>query len=402
MSGCAVNVPEPLHITFVCTNNFVRSPMAELMFSDQIRHNRGSSGLVRVTSAGTFDDPRWGTRNVGGGIAPVVADLLERRWGIRTIRHRAQQLNADHLGADLIVAMDHGHVAKLRELGAPAERIRLLRSFDPKFSSGAAAPDVADPEFNHEVQRVYDEIKSALPGLHAWVDAQIAARPATAGWRVCYTVPGQAQLTLYSPCHGARHEGLRLSNCRTNNRIIRATCSIDPDHEPPAFGCTCGIYGVGNGVDALYRVRAMTANIRREDTYNSWFPYHPNRGMAPVLTHVMLQGAVAHDDVGTWCPLSHVRQQIATSTPVIRAASAEIIRIFVTRELIGAEAAVEVAERLATTFGVEAVAGLPTFTRHDWDTRPQWMRTEPWRTKYHVDALIGRPFPDESRVTHAR
>jgi protein-tyrosine phosphatase len=163
---------EPLHITFVCTNNFVRSPMAEKMFAAQIR-KRGLHADVRVSSAGTFDDPRWGTKNVGGGVAAPVARLLKSRWGMWPIRHRAEQLNADHLSADLLVAMDRGHARKLEHLGVPAERIRLLRSFDPQ--SGTPTPDVEDPEFNSQVEHVYDVIEASLPGLHDWVDAQLAA-----------------------------------------------------------------------------------------------------------------------------------------------------------------------------------------------------------------------------------
>ena len=41
-----------LHITFVCTGNICRSPMAEKMFAHQITE-RGLDDSVRVTSAGT-------------------------------------------------------------------------------------------------------------------------------------------------------------------------------------------------------------------------------------------------------------------------------------------------------------------------------------------------------------
>ena len=41
-----------LHVTFVCTGNICRSPMAEKMFAHQIRE-RGLADAVRVTSAGT-------------------------------------------------------------------------------------------------------------------------------------------------------------------------------------------------------------------------------------------------------------------------------------------------------------------------------------------------------------
>ena len=41
-----------LHVTFICSGNICRSPMAEKMFAHQI-DERGLAGVVRVTSAGT-------------------------------------------------------------------------------------------------------------------------------------------------------------------------------------------------------------------------------------------------------------------------------------------------------------------------------------------------------------
>src|SRR5512138_2089156 len=47
-------VSEPLHVTFICSGNICRSPMAEKMFAHQIGE-RGLADEVRVTSAGTGD-----------------------------------------------------------------------------------------------------------------------------------------------------------------------------------------------------------------------------------------------------------------------------------------------------------------------------------------------------------
>jgi hypothetical protein len=204
------------------------------------------------------------------------------------------------------------------------------------------------------------------------------------GWRICYTRPAQKQLMLYSPVFDSRKPAV---TCRTTDRIFRAACSLH-DHDPPAPGCRCGVYAVANVVDGLYRLRAMSRNIVADDWYNCWFPLWPDRGMAPILAQVTLHRAVDHDDKGTWSILSKVKQQIGASTPVIRAASAEIERVFVTAGLIGREAAVELANRLAASLGVEAVAGFPEYSTDDWDTRPDWMRSEPWRSRYFVDAML--------------
>jgi protein-tyrosine phosphatase len=160
-------VSDSLHVTFVCTGNICRSPMAEKMFSHQIRE-RGLDSHVRVTSAGTGD---W---HVGSDV-DVRAERVLRAHGYPTA-HRAAQLNTDHLGADLVVALGRNHARMLAHLGVPSERIKLLRSFDPR--SGAHALDVEDPYYgaHADFEETYQVIVASLPGLHDWVDEQLAAR----------------------------------------------------------------------------------------------------------------------------------------------------------------------------------------------------------------------------------
>ena len=158
---------EVLHVTFICSGNICRSPMAEKMFAHQISE-RGLGRAVRVTSAGT-----------GGWHAGEPADRrathVLREHGYPTA-HRAAQVNDDHLSADLIIALGRNHVRMLKDLGVPAERIRMLRSFDPR--SGAHPLDVEDPYYGDhaDFEDVYVVIEASLPGLHGWVDEQLAGR----------------------------------------------------------------------------------------------------------------------------------------------------------------------------------------------------------------------------------
>ena len=71
---------EPLHVTFICSGNICRSPMAEKMFAHQISE-RGLADEVRVTSAGTGD---W---HAGEG-ADNRANRVLREHGYPT-EHRA-------------------------------------------------------------------------------------------------------------------------------------------------------------------------------------------------------------------------------------------------------------------------------------------------------------------------
>ena len=95
---------EPLHVTFVCTGNICRSVMAEKMFADQLRR-RGLADAVRVSSAGTGN---WHV----GECADVRAAGVLRAHGYPT-DHRAAQVDAEHLAADLVVALDRNHARML-------------------------------------------------------------------------------------------------------------------------------------------------------------------------------------------------------------------------------------------------------------------------------------------------
>lgn len=142
--------------------------MAEKMFAHQISE-RGLADVVRVSSAGTG---HWHE----GEPADRRANEVLRGHGYPTA-HRAAQMNGDHLSADLVVALGRNHLRMLQHEGVPAERLRLLRSFDPR--SGAHVDDVEDPYYGtqDDFEDVFTVIDAALPGLHGWVDDRLAAEP---------------------------------------------------------------------------------------------------------------------------------------------------------------------------------------------------------------------------------
>ena len=153
-----------LHVTFVCTGNICRSPMAEKMFAHQITQ-RGLADRVRVTSAGTGD---WHA----GDSADRRAVRVLRERGYPT-DHRAAAVDQDHLSADLVVALGRNHFRILADWGVEPARLRMLRSFDPR--SGAHTPDVEDPYYGGEAdfEDTFTVIEAALPGLHAWIDERL-------------------------------------------------------------------------------------------------------------------------------------------------------------------------------------------------------------------------------------
>ena len=155
---------EMLHITFVCSGNICRSPMAEKMFAHQIAE-RGLSAAVRVSSAGT------GNWHVGSGADERAVRVLRER-GYPT-EHRAAHVGEDHLCADLVIALGRNHARILTDWGVDPARLRLMRSFDPK--SGAHPLDVEDPYYGDhaDFEETFTVLAAALPGLHAWVDEQL-------------------------------------------------------------------------------------------------------------------------------------------------------------------------------------------------------------------------------------
>lgn len=158
---------EALHVTFICSGNICRSPMAEKMFAHQIAQ-RGLADQVRVSSAGT------GGWHAGDGADRRANQVLQAN-GYPT-EHTAAQLGDDHLGADMVVALGRNHLRFLADLGVEAPRLRMLRSFDPR--SGAHALDVEDPYYGDlsDFEETYAVITASLPGLHAWVDQQLEGR----------------------------------------------------------------------------------------------------------------------------------------------------------------------------------------------------------------------------------
>ena len=125
---------------------------------------------------------RMGERLVQTGLGVREPDPADRR-ATHTLRahgyptaHRAAQLTDDHLAADLLVALGRNHLRMLQHLGVPADRLRMLRAFDPR--SGAHVQDVEDPYYGtqDDFETTYTVIDAALPGLHRWVDEQLAGR----------------------------------------------------------------------------------------------------------------------------------------------------------------------------------------------------------------------------------
>ncbi|WP_196791282.1 low molecular weight protein-tyrosine-phosphatase [Motilibacter aurantiacus] len=139
-----------------------------------LRRAFGDAGLgdvVHVDSAGT------GGWHVGGPADPRAAAVLRARG--YDDAHVARQFAAEWFaGKDLVLALDAGHVRALRALAPTpdaAEKVRLLRSFDPGAGEDL---DVADPYYGDDAgfELTLDQVEAAAPGILEHVRAWLAAR----------------------------------------------------------------------------------------------------------------------------------------------------------------------------------------------------------------------------------
>ncbi len=132
--------------------------MAAVVFTEHLRR-AGLAETVRVTSAGI------GGWHVGEPADSRAAGTLASA-GYPT-GHVAAQVGPEHLGADLLVAMDAGHHEALVDL-VGEERVRMFRSFDP---AAAGDLDVPDPYYGNGdgFTEVLAMIEAATPGLLDWV-----------------------------------------------------------------------------------------------------------------------------------------------------------------------------------------------------------------------------------------
>ena len=119
------------HVSFICSGNICRSPIAEKVFAHEVER-AGLADRVQVTSAGT------GSWHVGDPADSRAAALLAEHGYLDA--HVARQVDDELLDADLLVALDAGHLRALRRIAPDPERVRLLRSFDPDAPAGSRRP----------------------------------------------------------------------------------------------------------------------------------------------------------------------------------------------------------------------------------------------------------------------
>jgi protein-tyrosine phosphatase len=146
-------------ILFVCMGNICRSPTAEGVMR-RLLDDSGLTDRVEVESAGTGG---WHA----GEPPDERATLAARKRGI-TLSGAARQVTAaDFRRYDLLIAMDRGNLRELLAVAPDeeaAEKVRLLREFDPASTGDL---DVPDPYYGGDrgFETVLDMVEAACRGL---------------------------------------------------------------------------------------------------------------------------------------------------------------------------------------------------------------------------------------------
>jgi protein-tyrosine-phosphatase len=147
-------------LVFVCTGNICRSPLAEGIMKDCILDEIESGGEplpIKVSSAGTSA--------VDGFPASEYSVEAAARHGIDISAHRSTQLSDGIVNAaDLILTMEPGHTAIIKQYWPGFENVYELKSYNSTTPLKILEMTVIDPiGMSLEIYlNVFDEIKQAL------------------------------------------------------------------------------------------------------------------------------------------------------------------------------------------------------------------------------------------------
>lgn len=144
-----------MRLEFVCSGNICRSPVAEKVVRARLAE-AGLDGVVEVRSSGIGP---WHAGEPMDGRA--AATLRSRGYDAEHVARRIDDATRE---ADVVVAATRDHVRDLVAAGVDADRVVLLRSFDPAAPEGA---DLPDPYYGGS--RGFDDVlamvEAAAPGI---------------------------------------------------------------------------------------------------------------------------------------------------------------------------------------------------------------------------------------------
>lgn len=146
---------KPASVLFICMGNICRSPAAEAVFIKKAKELR-ICNRFEIDSAGTGN---WHA----GKQADSRSRMEGEKRGYNLDTNARQVRDTDWTHFDLIIGMDEDNRQWLLELGAPADKIKLLTDWHPD----QYIDEVPDPYYgsNDGFVVMYDLIECAVDGL---------------------------------------------------------------------------------------------------------------------------------------------------------------------------------------------------------------------------------------------
>jgi len=139
----------------VCLGNICRSPLAEAIFKHKIKERKLEA---------SFEGDSCGTSNYHIGDPPDARTIRNAAKNGVKINHLGRQLTERDLESfDYILAMDksnYQNIFRLANAGAHADKISMMRQFDPEDKGG----EVPDPYYGGErgFQEVFDILDRSM------------------------------------------------------------------------------------------------------------------------------------------------------------------------------------------------------------------------------------------------
>lgn len=152
-----------IHVLFVCMGNICRSPMAEAVFTDQVK-KAGLSHLFAIDSAGTIG------YHAGEPAHPGTRKILSRH-SISYNGLARKIILADLAKFDYLIGMDTENILDLRNMdrgGANVPKVHMLLD----FAHQAIVRDVPDPYYTGNFEYVYQLVLDGCQGLLNYIRAE--------------------------------------------------------------------------------------------------------------------------------------------------------------------------------------------------------------------------------------
>ena len=141
-------------ILFVCLGNICRSPMAEMVLKDLVRH-AGIAGL-EIASAGTSDEEEGNPMD-----RRARAKLAEHGIPADEGKRSRPLLREDYEAYDLFLGMEERNVRNMQRIFGGDPEGKIVRLLDLTGRPG----DIADPWYTGDFERAYRDIREGCEAL---------------------------------------------------------------------------------------------------------------------------------------------------------------------------------------------------------------------------------------------